>query len=353
MTIVNIILPALPKYPVGGFKVLFEYANKMSEDDCDVCIYYPKRLKPEKIKKGVFYKFAFEVLKYSKIKYPYARRWFNLNEKVKENFTYTLEEKYIRDADVIIATSWETAEWVGHYSKNKGKKLYLIQGYETWSGSKERVIDTYKLPFQKIAIANWLKEKVTDAGEECTIIRNGLDHSTFGIDVKIVDRNPMKISMMYHKLELKGSIIGIEAFKIAKKTIPNLEVDFFSVLKRNENIPDWINFHTKSKNLRKLYNDSSIFISTSLAEGWGLPRAEAMLCGCATIITNIEGHKDYGTDGQDYLMVNPNDADDLAQAIIKLVNDDELRNKISKSGCELVQKFTWENSYQQLKTYFK
>jgi glycosyltransferase involved in cell wall biosynthesis len=352
MTKINIILPALPKYPVGGFKVLFEYANKMAEDSNDVCIYYPKRLKPEKIRKGVFFKFVFEITKYLKIKYPFARRWFNLDEKVKENFIYTLEEKYIRDSDVTIATSWETAEWVGHYSKNKGKKLYLIQGYETWSGTKERVIETLKLPLQKIAIANWLQELVTEVGEECTIIRNGLDHITFGIDVRIEDRNPLKISMMYHKLELKGSIIGIEALKIAKKTIPNLDVDFFSVLKRNENIPDWINFHTKPKNLRKLYNDSSIFITPSLAEGWGLPRAEAMLCGCATIITDIKGHSDYGANGQDYLMVNPNDADDLAQSIIKLVNDHELRYKISKSGSELVKKFTWENSYDQLKKLF-
>ena len=352
MNKINIILPALPKYPVGGFKVLFEYANKMAEDSNDVWIYYPKRLKPEKIRKGTFYKFLFQISKYLKIKNHLATRWFNLNEKVKENFIYTLEEKYIRDSDVTIATSWETAEWVGHYSKNKGKKLYLIQGYETWSGSKERVIETWKLPLQKIAIANWLKELVTEVGEECTIIRSGLDHITFGTDVRIEDRNPAKIAMMYHKLELKGSIIGIEALKIAKKTIPHLEVDFFSVFNRNENIPDWINFHTKPKNLRKLYNDSSIFISPSLAEGWGLPRAEAMLCGCTTIITDIKGHTDYGINGQDYLMVNPNDADDLAQAIIKLINDNELRYKISKSGYELVKNFTWENSYQQMKKAF-
>ena len=352
MTKINIILPALPKYPVGGFTVMFEYANKMAEDANDVHIYYPKRLKPEKIRKSILFKYAFEISKSLKLKYPYARRWFNLNEKVVENFVYTLEEKYIRDANVTIATSWETAEWIGNYSKNKGKKLYLIQGYETWSGSKERVIETWKLPLHKIAIANWLKELVTDAGEDCIIIRSGLDFNTFGVDVRIEDRNPAKILMLYHKMELKGSVIGIEALKIAKKTIPNLEVDFFSVFNRNDNIPDWINFQTKPKDLRKLYNDSSIFISPSLAEGWGLPRAEAMLCGCATIITNIQGHKDYGVNGQDYLMVNPNDANDLAQAIIKLVNDDELRYKIANSGSDLVKNFTWENSYQQMKNTF-
>lgn len=352
MTKINIILPALPKYPVGGFKVLFEYANKMAEDSNDVWIYYPKRLKPEKIRKSVFYKFAFEIFKLLKIKNHFAARWFNLNEKVKENFIYTLEEKHIRDADVTIASSWETAEWIGNYSQKTGKKLYLIQDFETWSGSKERIIQTWKLPLQKIVIAKWLKQMVNEVGQECTIIRNGLDHNTFGVDVDIENRNPLKIAMLYHKLEWKGSNIGIEALKIVKKTIPNLEVDLFSTTKRTNFIPDWMIFHQKPKDLRKLYNNSSIFLSPSLSEGWGLPRAEAMQCGCATIITNVNGHNDYGINNEDYLMVPPNDSVELANSIIKLINDNNLRYNISKSGTNLIQKFTWENSYQQMKNAF-
>ena len=145
MTKINIVLPLLPKKPIGGFKVLFEYANQMIEDSCDVTIYYPKKLKPENIKKGVFYKILFTFFHVLKTKNDYGVTWFNLNERVKEEFIYTLEEKYIREADVIIATSWETAAWIGNYSINKGKKLYLIQGFETWSGSKEEIFKTWKI----------------------------------------------------------------------------------------------------------------------------------------------------------------------------------------------------------------
>lgn len=352
MTKINIILPALPKKPVGGFKVLFEYANKMAEDSYDVQIYYPKRLKPEKIKKGLFYKYIFIISKYLNYKQRYAKNWFDLNKKIKEHFIYTLDEKNIRESDVTIATSWETAEWIGKYSPNKGKKLYLIQDFETWSGSEERIIQTWKLPLQKIVIAEWLKEMVNEVGEECTIIRNGLDFSTFGIDDNIEKRNPLRVIMLHHKLEWKGSSIGIEALEKVKKIIPNLEVELFSTSKRNKFIPQWMNFHERPKNLRKLYNQSSIFISPSLSEGWGLPRAEAMQCGCATIITDVNGHKDYGTKNEHFLMVKPNDSDDLAKAIIELINDNEFRYKIAKSGNELIKNFTWENSYQQMKTLF-
>jgi len=352
MAKINIILPALPKKPVGGFKVLFEYANKMVDDSNDVRIYYPKRLRPERIRKELFYKYLFIVSKSIKFNHRYAAKWFDLNKKIKEEFIYTLEEKYIRDSDVTIATSWETAEWIGNYTQNKGKKLYIIQDFETWSGSEQRIKATWKLPLQKIVIAKWLEKMVNDIGEECTIIRNGLDFDSYGIDVNIENRNPSKIIMLYHKLEWKGSKIGIEALKIVKKTIPNLEVLLFSTTKRKKSIPSWVNYCEKPKNLRELYNESSIFISPSLSEGWGLPRAEAMQCGCATIITNVNGHNDYGVNGQDYLMVEPNNADDLANSIIKLIKDNDLRYNISKSGRELVKNFTWKNSYDQLKKLF-
>lgn len=352
MTKISIILPLLPKKPIGGFKVLFEYANQMIDDSCDVTIYYPKKLKPENSIKGVFYKYIFNFFNFLKKKNHHCVSWFNIDKKVKEEYIYTLEEKYIQEADVIIATSWETAAWIGNYSLNKGKKLYLIQGFETWSGSKEEIFSTWKMPFKKIAIAQWLKNLVNEIEEECSIIRNGLDYDTFGIDINIEERSPSKISMLYHKAEIKGSSIGIEALKIVKKSIPDLEVDFFSTSKRNRKIPQFINYYRKPGDLRKLYNNSSIFISPSLSEGWGLPRAEAMQCGCATIITNIEGHNDYGTNGEHYLMVAPKDPHELASAIIKLINDKELLYKISKSGNELVKKFTWKSSYQQLKCNF-
>jgi glycosyltransferase involved in cell wall biosynthesis len=352
MAKINIILPGIPRKPVGGFKVLFEYANKMSQDNNDVCIYYPKRLKPDNIKKGVFDKFLFKIFYYLNNKTNLGVTWFGLDKKIKETYVYTLEEKYIREADILIATSWETAAWSGNYSLNKGKKLYLIQGFETWSGSEEEIFNTWKMPFQKITIAQWLTNMVNKIGEECIIISNGLDYNTFGIDINIEKRNPSRISMLYHRTEIKGSVFGIEALKKVKESIPNLEVDFFSTAKRNEDIPKFINYHRNPKDIRKIYNNSSIFISTSLSEGWGLPRAEAMQCGCATIITNIEGHNDYGTNGEHYLMVPPKDSHELAQTIIRLIEDHELRYKISKSGNELVKKFTWESSYYQIKKLF-
>jgi hypothetical protein len=48
----------------------------------------------------------------------------------------------------VIATWWETAEWVDRLSVSKGKKVYFIQHYEAFDYlPKERVEATWRLPF--------------------------------------------------------------------------------------------------------------------------------------------------------------------------------------------------------------
>ena len=67
-------------------------------------------------------------------------------------------ERHIPDADVVVATAWQTAEPVASYNSSKGRKFYLIQHYESlYHGAPEKVDATYKLPLHKIVISTWLK----------------------------------------------------------------------------------------------------------------------------------------------------------------------------------------------------
>ena len=68
-----------------------------------------------------------------------------------------VEDKDVPDADVVIATWWETAEWVAKLSPSKGAKAYFIQGHEVFDYlPKDRVEATWMLPMHKITISEWL-----------------------------------------------------------------------------------------------------------------------------------------------------------------------------------------------------
>ena len=56
----------------------------------------------------------------------------------------------VPDADVVVATWWETAEWVANLSEAKGAKAYFIQHYEVFDYlPKERAAATWSLPLHK------------------------------------------------------------------------------------------------------------------------------------------------------------------------------------------------------------
>ena len=65
----------------------------------------------------------------------------------------------VPDGDLVIATWWETAEWVNRLGPSKGAKTYFIQGHEVFDNLHvERVKATWKLPLHKITISKWLVE---------------------------------------------------------------------------------------------------------------------------------------------------------------------------------------------------
>jgi len=73
----------------------------------------------------------------------------------------TIVDSDFPDADAVIATWWETAEWVAQLSPTKGAKVFM-QGHEVFLGLPlDRVTATYHVPIHKIVVADWLVDVVS------------------------------------------------------------------------------------------------------------------------------------------------------------------------------------------------
>ena len=67
-------------------------------------------------------------------------------------------DRDVPDGDVVIATWWETAEWVAKLSPRKGAKAYFIQHYEVFDYTPHRRVKaTWRMPLYKITISKWLE----------------------------------------------------------------------------------------------------------------------------------------------------------------------------------------------------
>ncbi len=109
-------------------------------------------------------------------------------------------------------------------------------------------------------------------------------------------------------------------------------------------IKDKVKFlgYLDEEQLPYLYSNCSVFIYPSFYEGFGLPPLEAMSCGAPVIASNTTSIPE--VIGDSGIMVNPNKADELSEAIVKVVNDPELRLSLSKKGLERSHLFSWSNT---------
>jgi glycosyltransferase involved in cell wall biosynthesis len=342
-------LPGSGHNPVGGFKVVYEYANSLSRLGHHVTIVHPALLSAaprssEMIASTLRFAYRKGVRSYE------PTGWFSIDPSVRLLWVPSLAPRHIPDGDVIVATAWQTAEWIAEYPRSKGRRFYLIQHLETWSGSEDRVCKTWKLPLVKIVIAKWLQEIAESLGEASLYIPNGLDFDKFSLYVPPEQRSPLKALMLYHHLDWKGSGDGLGALSLARKEVPDLTVALFGVSPPPSGLPPWIQYHRRpdQKFLHRLYNEASIFVAPSWAEGWPLPPAEAMMCGAALAATDIGGHREYARHEETALLSPAKSPTALAENIVRLVRNNGSRTKMAARGHAHMQQFTWKRATEKM-----
>lgn len=103
--------------------------------------------------------------------------------------------------------------------------------------------------------------------------------------------------------------------------------------------------YVTNEELVKYYNSALALVFPSLYEGFGLPPLEAMKCACPVITSALGSLPEVVGDAA--LMVNPHNAEDLAKAMKKLYDNEELRLEFSLRGLQQAEKFDWKKSARQ------
>jgi glycosyltransferase involved in cell wall biosynthesis len=100
--------------------------------------------------------------------------------------------------------------------------------------------------------------------------------------------------------------------------------------------------------LREFYCQCSIFILPSVAESFGLALAEAMACGCAGGAGKGVGFASTLTDAEEVLLMEESKSPLLYQSVKRLLDNEELRLKLSLAGCRRVQGLRWQQAIVDL-----
>lgn len=257
-------------------------------------------------------------------------------------------DRDVPDGDIVIATWWETAEWVAALHPSKGAKIYLVQHHEVFPWlPRDRSSATYRLPLRKVVVARWLSRVMAEEyGDTAVdIVHNSVDHEQFFASPRGKQTRPT-VGFLYSSVPFKGVDVTLRAVHRLLDALPDLRVLSFG----NEQPPADVaalmefSFDPPQERLRSIYADCDVWLTASRSEGFNLPAMEAMACRTPVISTRT-GWPEEALDGNNGACVAIDDAEALAAAARRLLElPDEAWRRVSEAAFRTVSDSSWERS---------
>ena len=162
-------------------------------------------------------------------------------------------------------------------------------------------------------------------------------------------RKAHSIGLLYHSGEHKGLKYSFEALDILKRKYPDLEVFMFGTSKLKEEVPGLKKYIRDASIMDtvKIYNRVSVFMCSSLHEGYGLTGMEAMACGAALASTDYSGVHEYAVNQENALLSPVRNAEAMAANVSKLFDDENERYRIAGNGIRSLERFSWDAAMEK------
>lgn len=259
----------------------------------------------------------------------------------------------VPDGDVVIATWWRTAEWVAALPPSKGRKFYLLQGYETFAPHPvERVAATYAAGLKMIAVSGYIRDAIAQnhgiAGID--VIHNAVDIGQFQAPAR--DRNArLRVGFIYTPQPIKNIGLALEALRLARQTVPDLQAQSFGIPAPGAELPlpDWCDYVQAPAQdaIPGLYAACDLWLFTSHHEGFGLPILEAMACRTPVLATHAGAAPDLITGKNGVLL--PSEPEAFAQEIIRFAQMPAADwTAFSDQAHDTATSYTWEDATDKL-----
>lgn len=206
--------------------------------------------------------------------------------------------KYVLASDIIIVRGRASKKFFVNYGFPEGR-IYIVPNY----------FDVNSIPINNIV------------DKEYDLIFTGNFTNIKRLDILVEAVHFVKVRYNYNKIKVLLIGNGILKDKIIKQV---KKLDLYNNIRVLDYTED---------NINEFYCKSRAFIMTSEFEGLPMSMIEALSCGLPVIMPRVSNIPDYAIDGYNALLVEPLDVEGFADAIYKLITDEELYNKL-KSGAE-------------------
>jgi GT2 family glycosyltransferase len=310
----------------GGTRVIFEHLNALVARGHDVALWTVKS----------------------------APTWFDLRAPVREFDDYDALTAALAELDAIkVATWWNTAAPVWRASILRGVPVYFVQDIETAyypddKAQEAHILSSYRPEFHYLTTSGWIRDRLTELGFGASIVAPGIDLETFR-PLPIAMREDMLLAVGRSN-PLKNLSLTIDAWSGLSEPRPELCLYGIEPELGVRHGSRYVE-RPSDKEVNELLNQTTAFLQTSTHEGFCLPVLEAMAAGAPVVCTDADGNRDYCRDGDNCLMPAAEPAA-VSQAIARLLNDRDLRERLAEEGRRTAQHYSWKRRIDELEAFF-
>lgn len=345
------VLPRLSRRPIGGYRVIYQYANGLAGLGHQVTVLHALSDEESPSLKSHVLTVVARVL--WRLRPSTILQWFTLRNDVRLRLVPVLSGSILPAADVTLVTAWQSAARTGGPAARAGRLAQLVYDYETW------LTDESLWPRIAAAVGRTDVAKISTSSAVATMLHSfgctpvatvnaGLAEGDFGVDVPIASRSP-SVLLVKRSEPSKDFATAVAVAQRVHALRPLVTFDCFGAAAWDD-LPTFVRDHgtVSHQALRALYNNAAVLLLTSKAEGWGLPALEAMACGAVVVSTKSGGVEDFLSDDVNARLARPEDVDTLTNQVVALLDDDELRQRLALRATADAAELTMDKSLRAL-----
>jgi glycosyltransferase involved in cell wall biosynthesis len=227
------------------------------------------------------------------------------------------------------------------YAARHADKILTDSNY-----SKQDLMKYYNVPEEKIVVTylgveEWFRPIDDQTALDTTRAKYRITSPQMILYVGSIHTRRNIIQLLQAFQKVQQTIADVQLVLVGKQEYPYMDLQvLIHELGPTSQVILAGYLHIYDPHLLALYNLADLFIYPSSYEGFGLPPIEAMACGTPVITSNNTSLPEVTGDAA--ILIDPLNIDEMAEAMIQVLMNQQMRQEMIAKGINQAQKFSWE-----------